>query len=488
MKSIMIQGTMSGAGKSLLCAALCRIFAEDGHRTAPFKSQNMALNSFITDEGLEIGRAQAMQAEAAGIAPSVLHNPILLKPTSDKGSQVIVNGEVMADMSAREYFRNKKALVPHIKTAFDTLAKDNDIIVIEGAGSPVELNLLKDDMVNMGMAEIARSPVLLVGNIDPGGVFAQLLGTLSLLDDKRSYVKGLVVNRFRGDITLFDDGVKILEKRGGVPVAGVIPYIKNTLDDEDSLSDKLRFIPPTADKVNIAVVRLPKMSNYTDFDAFSDYDDVRISYVTEPYQLDGIDMIVIPGSKSVIADMAFLRETGLAERIRSLSQIIPVFGVCGGYQLLGKSISDPYFSEEGGESEGLGLLPVKSVFERTKQRTRISGTFGRVNGVFSALSGAPYEGYEIHMGQTAGPSADTLTDTGGSQRENIYGTYVHGIFDRAEVSSVIIKALCEKKNIPFSGKSHDRRAEKERQYKLLADTVRKSLDMELVYRILDEGI
>lgn len=284
-KPIMIQGTMSNAGKSLFAAALCRIFKQDGYSCAPFKSQNMALNSYITKDDLEIGRAQAMQAEASGIDPSVLMNPILLKPTTDVGSQVIVNGKVYGNMRAVDYFKRKKEFIPDIMNAYNTLSEQHDIIVIEGAGSPVELNLKADDIVNMGIAKLTKSPVLLIGDIDRGGVFAQLLGTLALLEnDERDMVKGLVVNKFRGDKSLFRDGTEILEQRGGKPVVGVVPYIYCNIDDEDSLSEKLENTSANG-IIDIAVIKLPKISNFTDFDIFSQYDGVSVRYVSKKRSL-----------------------------------------------------------------------------------------------------------------------------------------------------------------------------------------------------------
>ncbi len=327
-KSIMIQGTMSNAGKSLFTAVLCRIFKQDGYSCAPFKSQNMALNSYITEDNLEIGRAQAMQAEAAGIVPSVLMNPILLKPTTDIGSQVIVNGEVRGNMRAVDYFKRKKELIPDIMRAYNKLSEQHDIIVIEGAGSPVELNLKADDIVNMGMAKLAKAPVLLVGDIDRGGIFAQLLGTLALLeDDERDIVKGLVVNKFRGDKSLFRDGVEILEQRGEKPVIGVVPYINCNIDDEDSLSEKLEN-KTTNGIIDIAVIRLPRISNFTDFDIFSQYDGVSVRYVSKISQLGEPDFIIIPGTKNTVADMNWLRESGLEAAIKKCaSKEIPVFGI-----------------------------------------------------------------------------------------------------------------------------------------------------------------
>lgn len=301
---IMIQGTMSNAGKSLLCAGLCRIFKQDGYRVAPFKSQNMALNSFITEDGLEMGRAQVVQAEAAGVAPQVEMNPILLKPTNDVGSQVIVNGEVLKNMSAREYFAYKKQLIPDIMKAFHKLEEENDIIVIEGAGSPAEINLKKDDIVNMGLAKMVDAPVLLVGDIDRGGVFAQLLGTLMLLeDDEKERVKGLVINKFRGDKTILDPGIVMLEERGGIPVVGVTPYMQVEIEDEDSLTE--RFNMTKAGKgaeeriglVDIAVIRTPRISNFTDFMLLENAPGVNLRYVKNPRELENPDMIILPGTK-----------------------------------------------------------------------------------------------------------------------------------------------------------------------------------------------
>lgn len=481
----MIQGTMSGAGKSLLTAALCRIFAQDGYSCTPFKSQNMALNSFITHEGLEMGRAQAMQAEAAGIKPSALMNPILLKPTTDTGSQVIVNGRPVGNMRAREYFKYKKQLVPHIMSAYEQLSKQYDIIVIEGAGSPAELNLKTDDIVNMGMAKLAKAPVLLAGDIDRGGIFPQLLGTLMLLEeDERSMVKGLIVNKFRGDSSLFDDGVRILEEKGGVPVAGVVPYIKCELDDEDSLSEKL-----SAKKgdVNICVIRLPKISNFTDFDVFSQYDGVAVSYVTKPYELENADMVIIPGTKATASDMKWMRESGMEAAVKKCADRgIPVFGICGGYQMMGSRISDPLGAECGGEIRGMELFDGETVFSKQKQCRQTSGAFGEVKGIFSGLSGKAYEGYEIHMGSTVSSEKSFTSD--GGQRGNLYGSYVHGLFDAEGVAEEIVKALYAKKGLSFTGKGISREKFKQQQYDILADAVRSALDMKLIYRILENGM
>lgn len=491
-KAIMIQGTMSSAGKSFFAAALCRIFHEDGYSCAPFKSQNMALNSYITAEGLEMGRAQVMQAEAACTEPSVLMNPILLKPTTDIGSQVIVNGEVMGNMTASEYFKRKKEFIPRIMEAYRELEKKYDIIVIEGAGSPVELNLKSGDIVNMGMAKLADAPVLLVGDIDRGGVFAQLLGTLMLLDDdERERVKGLVVNKFRGDKRLFDKGCDILFEKGHVPVAGVIPYISCDLDDEDSLSEKLDR--KCEGLVSIKIVRLPRISNFTDFDVFSQYEGVSAVYVSTPDELEGADMIIIPGTKSTVSDMKWLRESGMEAQILKMNaRGVPVFGVCGGYQMLGKSIKDTGNAEGGGEIRGMGLLDCETVFQNEKTRTRTCGTTGNISGFFSCIASKEFYGYEIHMGETKinGNVFSTLEDgrRDGSWSNNVCGSYVHGIFDSADISGEIVSALYKAKGLEYGHEKCGRKSYKERQYKLLADNVRANLDMELVYKVLRKEI
>lgn len=487
--AIMIQGTMSNAGKSLFAAALCRIFTQDGYKTAPFKPQNMALNSYITADGLEMGRAQVMQAEAAKQEPSVLMNPILLKPTTDVGSQVILNGKVLGNMRAAEYFRRKKEFIPEIMKAYNALSEQNDIIVIEGAGSPVELNLKADDIVNMGMAKLADAPVLLVGDIDRGGVFAQLLGTLYLLEeDERRRVKGLIVNKFRGDRLLFDDGVKILEDKGNVPVLGVVPYISCNIDDEDSLADKLENTQAGA-AIDIAVIRLPKISNFTDLDVFLQYEGVGVRYVSSAEKLGAPDLIIIPGTKSTIADMKWLRESGLEAAVKKcVSRGIPLFGICGGYQMLGRKISDPNGSECGGEIGGMGFLDTETVFECEKTRRRSEGVISIGSGFFSCLDNAHFEGYEIHMGETKvrGESPVTFSDgrKDGAYSGNVCGCYIHGIFDSSPVSGALVRRLFSEKGLQYGGKPVDRKAYRETQYDLIAEKVRESVDIDAIYRIL----
>ncbi|MBP0985933.1 MAG: cobyric acid synthase [Oscillospiraceae bacterium] len=481
-KPLMIQGTMSNAGKSLLCAALCRIFLQDGYRVAPFKSQNMALNSFITDEGLEMGRAQVVQAEAAGIKPSVLMNPVLLKPTTDVGSQVIVNGEVLGNMPASDYFKYKKRLIPDIMKAYDTLAEQYDIIVIEGAGSPAEINLKSDDIVNMGMAKMVNAPVLLVGDIDRGGVFAQLYGTVELLEpDERNMVKATIINKFRGDVSILDPGLDMLYDLVKVPCAGVVPYVYLDIDDEDSLSERL--FAGERKEIDIAVVQLPRISNFTDFSPFSRFAGISLRYVKTVFELGSPDMIIIPGTKSTISDLKWMRQTGLeAEILKQASRGTPVFGICGGLQMLGRTISDPYGTEGGGEIAGMGLLDIDTVFASAKTRTQTEGVFPQIGGIFSGLTGLKYRGYEIHMGQS-GDSSAVL------RNGNVYGSYIHGIFDENGIAETIARALYKERGLEFSeDNTFDIHAYKETQYDKLAETVREALDMDLIYRILEEGV
>lgn len=483
-KVIMIQGTMSNVGKSILTAGLCRIFRQDGHRTAPFKSQNMALNSCVTEEGLEMGRAQAMQAEAAGIRPMVCMNPVLLKPVGHAASQVIVNGEVLGNMGAKEYFAYKTQLIPLIRDAFRKLESMADIIVIEGAGSPAEINLRENDIVNMGMARMVDAPALLVGDIDRGGVFAQLLGTLALLDaEERNRVKGLIVNKFRGDRSILDPGIVMLEQKGGVPVAGVIPYMELSLDDEDSLSG--RFERRERGGIDLAVIRYPRISNFTDFNVFERFPDVSVRYVSDAGQLGEPDMIFLPGSKNTMGDLKWMRRNGLEAAVQKLSRTVPVWGICGGYQMMGLEIDDPGGVEEGGSVRGMGLLDIRTRLTGSKTRARVGGRINRIDGMFAELSGLPFAGYEIHMGQTLPPEPEGPVVCGGGLS---CGTYVHGIFDEGDLASRVIRRLAERKNMASPGGAPESyRAFRERQYDRLADTLRECLKMEEIYGMLTEA-
>ena len=474
-KPIMIQGTMSNAGKSLLCAALCRIFHQDGYRVAPFKSQNMALNSFITD-------AQVVQAEAACVKPSVLMNPILLKPTTDVGSQVIVNGEVRGNMRAADYFKYKTQLVPDILRAYDTLASEADIMVIEGAGSPAEINLKSADIVNMGMAKMASSPVLLVGDIDRGGVFAQLFGTVALLEpDERAMVKATVINKFRGDVSILAPGLDMLYDLVKVPCAGVVPYVRVDIDDEDSLSERLAA--GARKEIDIAVVSLPRISNFTDFSPFSRFSGVSLRYVKNLFEMGSPDMILLPGTKSTISDLKWLRQNGLeAAILKAASRGTPVFGICGGLQMLGQKISDPYNTEGGGEIAGMGLLPIETVFAKEKTRTQTEGIFRDEEGLFAGLNGLYYRGYEIHMGQS-GTNAPLI------RSGNVWGSYIHGLFDENGIAEVIVRALYDRAGLEFDENAvFDVHEYRESQYDKLADAVRGALDMDMIYRIIEEGV
>ena len=495
-KVIMVQGTMSNAGKSFLVAGLCRVFMQDGYRTAPFKSQNMALNSYITKDGLEIGRAQAMQAEAAGIEPTVEMNPILLKPTSNVGSQVIVNGEVLGNMKAMDYYANKKQLVPEMKKAFEKLSGEYDIIVIEGAGSPAEINLKENDIVNMGMARIAKAPVLLCGDIDRGGVFASLYGTVKLLEDEeQSMIKGLIINKFRGDVEILKPGLQMIEEKTGIPVVGVVPLTPLDIDDEDSLSDRLTH---TGQKggIDLAVIRLPHISNFTDFNVFERMDGVSLRYVGSAGELGTPDLIFLPGTKNTMDDLTWLRESGMETAVlRCAEQKVPVVGICGGYQMLGELLEDPDGVEHGGSMRGMGLLHTKTVFSRAKTRTQIQGRVNTVS-ICGEFAGREVQGYEIHMGRTekTGDCQETIyledgrLDGLSNQEGTVFGTYLHGIFDYGDLAAMTVSRLMRRKGIDPKNWHFDPEEHKRREYDKLADLVRNSLDMKRIYEILEAGI
>lgn len=497
-KAIMIQGTMSNAGKSLVVAGLCRIFKQDGYKVAPFKAQNMALNSFITREGLEMGRAQVTQAEAAGVEPSVLMNPILLKPTNDTSSQVIVNGEVMDNLSAADYYKRKRDLVAAVKDSYDKLAAEHDIIVLEGAGSPAEINLKENDIVNMYMAKLAKAPVLLVGDIDRGGVFASIVGTMQLFEpEERELVKGILINKFRGDRSILQPGLDQLSEIIQKPIAGVIPYMHLDIDDEDSLTERFTR-KGEAGLVDLAVIRVPRISNFTDFNVLESMPGVTVRYVDSAAALGDPDLILLPGTKNTMADLLWMRQNGLESCIHKHAAAgKPVFGICGGYQMLGRVLKDPHGVEHGGEMAGIGLLPSVTVFEEEKTRTRVTGTFRGVEGIFSGLSGIDFEGYEIHMGTSSLEEGNVLADIAedgapakadGLNSGNVYGSYVHGIFDREEVAKSIISALLRAKGLSDEDVvSTDMAAYKEQQYDLLADGIRRNMDMDLLYRIVEQG-
>ena len=482
-RCIMVQGTMSGAGKSLLCAALCRIFAQDGYRTAPFKSQNMALNSFVTRDGLEMGRAQVVQAQAAGVEPDVRMNPILLKPSSDIGSQVIVNGEVRGDMPAKEYFRRKKALIPDILRAYDGLASEFDIIVIEGAGSPAEINLKADDIVNMGLARLVAAPVLLAGDIDRGGVFAQLYGTVELLEpDERARICGLIINKFRGDVEILRPGLAMLEEKTRLPVVGVVPYLKVDIEDEDSLSERLQQ-KNAVKPLDVAIVRLPHISNFTDFMPLEQHPLLGVRYVQAARELGMPDLIILPGTKNTVNDLLWLRQCGLETAMQKLARRgTPVLGVCGGYQMLGGMLDDSAGTESGRPQtlRGLELLPTRTVFTLEKRRAQVTATAA------ATFAGAALTGYEIHTGRTTVEGAPfcTLADgtPDGCVQGSVFGTYLHGLFDSGELTEKLAALLCRRKGLaPETAAPLTMQAYREQQFDLLADGVRRALDMSAIY-------
>ena len=486
-KRIMVQGTMSGAGKSLLCAALCRIFAQDGYRVAPFKSQNMALNSFVTRDGLEMGRAQVVQAQAAGIEPDVRMNPILLKPSSDTGSQVIVGGEVRGQMSAAAYFKMKRQLIPEILAAFDSLSEEADIVVIEGAGSPAEINLKADDIVNMGLAKLVDAPVLLAGDIDRGGVFAQLYGTVALLEpEERARIAGLVINKFRGDVDILRPGLAMLEEKTGLPVLGVVPYLHVEIEDEDSLSERLNA-RDAVKPLDVAVIRLPHISNFTDFIPLEQHELLGVRYVQRARELGAPDLVILPGTKNTMEDLLWLRQSGLEAAVRRLAQAqTPVLGVCGGYQMLGQPLDDPAGTESGKPLSlaGLGLLPTRTTFDAQKRRTQV-----RAVALGAPFAGARMTGYEIHNGRTTvnGEPFCRLADgtPEGCVRKNVFGTYLHGLFDSGELTQALVKLLCARKGIsPKETRPVSMAEYRQAQFDLLADGVRRALDMGAVYRAM----
>ncbi|MDD5945556.1 MAG: cobyric acid synthase [Clostridia bacterium] len=483
-KAIMIQGTMSNVGKSFLAAALCRIFTQDGYKAAPFKSQNMALNSYITLDGKEMGRAQVMQAEAAGIEPDVCMNPILLKPTNDTGSQVIVMGKPIGNMNAMEYYKRKREFIPYITEAYNKLAKNNDIIVIEGAGSPAEINLKENDIVNMGLAKMVSAPVILAGDIDRGGVFAQIVGTMELLnEDEKKLVKGIIINKFRGDKEILKPGLDMLTEKCGREVLGVVPYIKCDIDDEDSLSERFGRKDETG-VIDIAVIRLNRISNFTDFMALECIDGVTVRYVASVSELGEPDMVIIPGTKNTVGDMLILRENGLEARIKQLAYAGKlIFGICGGFQMLGEKITDISGAETEGEYIGMGLIPMETVFETEKVSVRTEGIINDTDGMLSGMSGKSFYGYEIHMGRSRN------TDVIQKGVNNVYGTYIHGIFDSREVTDALIKAIAENKGIDCDSiRAVNMQEYKNRQYDILADNVRNNIDLDAVYRILEKGV
>ncbi len=496
-KVLMIQGTGSSVGKSVLVAALCRIFRQDGFSVAPFKSQNMALNSFVTREGGEMGRAQVVQAEAAGIEPTVDMNPILMKPEADTRCQIVVMGKPAFTLHAGEYYHHTRELLEIAMDALSRLRSIYDIVVIEGAGSPAEINLKEREIVNMKIALLSEAPVLLVGDIDRGGVFASLVGTLVLLDEKeQDHIKGFIINKFRGDITLLQPGLDYLEKLTSRPVIGVVPYYHGILiPEEDSIYQVIQ--PTTAELIDIAVIYLPHISNSTDFEPLQQETGVRVRYIMTANELGNPDVIIIPGSKSTVADLARIRNCGVADAIiQRVGEGIPLVGICGGFQMLGEKIADPYHTESDVDSiPGLGLLKVTTIFEGTKSTYQARARVVCNHGLFEGLRGEEVSGYEIHMGQTISDSTISAfqiiqrgdfpcnhLDGAVSGEGNIFGTYLHGLFDNDRFRHKFLDGLRQRKGIVSTPQSLI--LSREEQYDKLADIVRRSLSMELVYEVL----
>ena len=493
-KAIMVQGTMSNAGKSLLAAGLCRIFKQDGYRVAPFKSQNMALNSFATPDGLEIGRAQAVQAEAAGIPCHTDMNPLLLKPQSDHTSQVVLNGRPMGNRNAYDYFRKegREELRREVCAAYDRLAARYNPIVLEGAGSISEINLRDSDLVNLPMALHAGAKVILVGDIDRGGVFASVYGSLMLLrPHERACIKGILINKFRGDIRLFESGVKMLEELCGIPVVGVVPYYKDIyIEEEDSVSLAAKSMQAERGKVNVAVVLLRHLSNFTDFNVLERDPRVHLFYTNNTEEIAKADIILLPGSKSTLDDLYELRRNGVAQAIvQARRDGKTVMGICGGYQMMGQEVLDPDHVE--GDMErlpGLGLLPVSTRMTGKKVTRQVHFDFA--DGVGRSADGMT--GYEIHMGTTtgiAGEGYQPLTRLEDGQPDGCLvdhtcmGTYVHGILDNAAFIDFLLEPFADK--LKERG-TFDYQAFKEQQYDKLADHVRRHVNLPLVYQILTE--
>lgn len=503
--AIQVCGTASGVGKSVIVSGLCRIFLQDGFSVCPFKAQNMSLNSFVTTAGEEMGRAQVTQAQACRIIPNADMNPVLIKPTSDIGAQVIVQGKPIGNKTARQYQNKefKKKLFAKVKDSFNRLSKEYDIVVMEGAGSPAEINLKRHDIVNMKMAEYAKAPVILVGDIDKGGVFASLVGTLELLEkNERDRIKGFIINKFRGDKLLLKDGISFLEKKTKKNVLGVIPYFKNIgLPEEDSVALEgkgraLKYRSPGLKTVNITVINLPHISNFTDFDALEKEPDVSLNYASNVSQLDSPDIIIIPGTKNTIKDLSWLKESGLADKILSAinhKSSAALIGICGGYQMMGEKIYDNHCIEsKKKEINGLRVLPIVTFLKKEKILTQVRAE--------ELNSGLKVSGYEIHHGRSSKPakhnSVFKITERAGKIIEdfdgtigykgNAWGTYIHGVFDEDSFRRGFLNHIRKKKNLPTSNMDSTFNLDKE--FDKLAQLLRENIDISMLYKIINHNL
>lgn len=490
-RNIMIVGTSSGAGKSITVAGLCRALTKDGLKVSPFKSQNMALNSFVTKSGLEMGRAQVVQAAACKIDPEAYMNPILLKPTTDRKIQVIVNGKSIGNMSGIEYGKFKTSLKPEIMKSYNYIKENYDISVIEGAGSPVEINIKGEDIANMKMAEMADAPVILVADIDRGGVFASIYGTIMLMPpEERARVKGVIINKFRGDVNILKPGLKEIEELTGVPVIGVMPYSNIDIEDEDSVTERFKKLQGKKG-INISVIKLRHISNFTDIDALRIVEDVNIKYITSADEMGEEDIIVIPGTKNTIDDLKEIKDNGIAtEIIKASKNGKVVIGICGGFQMMGEKIKDPYGIEsEIKEIPGLGLLELETIMEKEKNTLQYEGELKNCFGILEGLDGEKVKGYEIHQGVTLGDEKKVTEDervVAVAKGDNIFATYLHGIFDNEKVTRTILNKVREKKGIETQivGITFDEY--RERELDKLEKIFRENIDMEKIYKILGE--
>ena len=489
--NLMIVGTSSGAGKSLFVTALCRIFYKDKYKVSPFKSQNMALNSYITKDGKEMGRAQVVQAEASGLEPNVSMNPILLKPSTMNKIQIIVCGKSIGNMSGVEYNQYKKNLIPILKKTYSKIENENDIVVIEGAGSPAEINIKEEDISNFAMARIADAPVILIADIDRGGVFASIYGTIMLLkEEDRKRIKGIVINKFRGNKEVLKSGFEIIENLTGVRTLGVIPYTDIDIEDEDSLSEKYKSfkLNKNSNKIKISVIKLKHISNVTDIDALSIYDDVEIQFVSERSQIGNEDLLIIPGSKNTIDDLKWLKESGIAEEIikRARTETI-IFGICGGFQILGNKVKDPYHIEgDIEELNGLGLLDLETIMENEKTLVQYKGKLVVDNGILKTLNNFEIKGYEIHQGITKGNEKNLTTDerTIFVNRDNIIATYLHGIFDNKDFTDTLLNEIRRRKGLEEVNDNISYEEYKKKEFDKLEKLVRKNVDIDEIYKII----
>lgn len=500
-KALMVQGTGSHVGKSLLVTAFCRILRQEGYSVAPFKAQNMALNSYVTEDGGEMGRAQVVQAEAAEIKPTVDMNPILIKPQSDIGAQVIIQGRVVGNYSAVEYHKYKREAIKSVRDSYNRLSKEYDIILIEGAGSPAEINLKKHDIVNMKIAKMAGAPVLIVCDIDRGGVFASLVGTMELLTaSERDIVKGFIINKFRGDIDLLKPGLTFIKKKTGVSVLGVVPYFKDiSIPDEDSVSLEKKRNHNDGKGLEVAVLKLPHISNFTDFDPLEKEEEVLLRYVETSSKLGNPDLLIIPGSKNTIDDLHYLKTSGCLKEIMRLKKGgCTIVGICGGFQMLGKSIKDPYGVESSLKSiKGLGFLNMETQLEKRKTTFQIEAE--EINRNENEKPTGILRGYEIHMGRAIINNEKSLfkiikrsgkkcsvKDGAISRDGKILGTYIHGIFDNDRFRRKFLNNISTKRKMTSSEMADvfEFNAFKEEQYDRLADLVSRSLNMKYIFNLM----